>query len=145
MLKKILPALFLISFLTVLIAPVVVSAVEEPGEMAGTCTLTHDFGGWEKVRCPASGACDFDNPTYDCPMCCAMNAIYSVTDWIFIGVLAFVVIFILIGAFTMMTAAGSPEKVTSGRNYIIWAMVGAIVAALAKSIPSIVKAILQIS
>jgi len=45
----------------------------------------------------------------------------------------------------MMTAAGAPEKVTTGRNYIIWAMVGAIVAALAKAIPAIVKAVLQLS
>ncbi len=145
MLKKISSALVLIGFLTVLLAPVVVSAqVVEPGEVT-KCTLTHDFSAWTKVDCPGSGDCPFDSATYDCPMCCTMNAIYTVTDWIFAGVVALVVIFVLIGSFYLLTAAGSPEKVKSGRDFIIWAMVGAIVAALAKAIPAIVKAILQIS
>jgi len=141
--KKILSALVLIGFLTVLLAPVVVSAQVEPGEIT-KCTLTHDFSAWTKINCPASGECLFSSATYDCPMCCLLDTIYTVTDWIFAGVVALVVIFVLIGAFNLLTAAGSPEKVKSGRDFIIYASIGMLVALLAKAIPAIVKAILRL-
>ena len=141
--KKILSALVLIGFLTVLLAPVVVSAQVEPGEVT-KCTLTHDFSAWTKISCPSSGDCPFSSTDYDCPMCCLLDTIYTVTDWIFAGVVALVVIFVLIGAFNLLTAAGSPEKVKSGRDFIIYASIGMIVAILAKAIPAIVKAILRL-
>jgi hypothetical protein len=142
--KKFLPALTLISFLAVSAIPMVASAQVEIEEIQ-QCTLRHEFSGWTKINCPGSGtACEFDSATYDCPICCLIDTIYTVTDWIFAGVVALVVIFVLIGAFNLLTAAGNPEKVTSGRNYIIYAAVGMFVALLAKAIPAIVKAILRL-
>ena len=143
--KKILSGLILLSLLFVLVTPMMVSAVDAPEEVT-KCKITHDFSGWgDYMSCPASGDCLFDSTTYDCPMCCTINAIYTVTDWIFIGIMSLVVIFVLFGAFTILTAGGAAEKINTGRNYIIWACVGVIVAAMAKIIPSIVKAILQVS
>jgi len=139
--KKILPALVLIGFLTVLLAPVAVSA--QAGAPEG-CTITHDLSDLTGIDCPASGECLFDSETYDCGMCCVMNAIYTVTDWIFIILVAFAAVMVLFGAFTLLTAAGVPEKVTSGRNYIIYAAVGLAVGLLAKAIPAIVKVILGV-
>jgi hypothetical protein len=142
--KKFLPALILISFLAVLLMPMVASAQVEMEEIEG-CTLRHNFSGWEKIECPGENTfCEFTDEDLDCPMCCLLDTIYTVTDWIFAGVVALVVIFVLIGAFNLLTAAGSPEKVTSGRNYIIYAAVGMFVALLAKAIPAIVKAILRL-
>ena len=142
--KKILSALVLISFLAVLAVPMVALAQPiEPGEITG-CDLKHDFSAWGTIDCPSSGNCPFDSPTRDCPMCCVMDTIYTVTDWIFAGVVALVVIFVLIGAFNLLTAAGSPEKVKTGRDFIIYASIGMIVAILAKAIPAIVKAILRL-
>ena len=141
MLKKISLALVLISLLAVLLAPVVASAQVELKEI-NKCTLRHDFSAWTKIDCPSSGACQFDSTTYDCPMCCLLDTIYTVTDWIFAGIVSLVVIFVLIGAFNLLTAAGSPEKIKSGRDLIIFASVGMLVALLAKAIPAIVKAIL---
>jgi hypothetical protein len=142
--KKFLPALVLISFLAVLLMPTVASAQVEAEEIS-KCTLRHDFSGWTKIDCPGEGAeCEFKSAIHDCPICCLLDTIYTVTDWIFAGVVALVVIFVLIGAFNLLTAAGSPEKVTSGRNYIIYAAVGMFVALLAKAIPAIVKAILRL-
>jgi len=143
MLKKILSALVLASFLAVLAVPMVASAQVEIEEIQ-ECTLRHDFSGWTKIDCPGPGTCDFASTTYDCPMCCLLDTIYTVTDWIFAGVVALVVIFVLIGSFNLLTAAGSPEKVKSGRDYIIYAAVGMFVALLAKAIPAIVKAILRL-
>jgi len=42
---------------------------------------------------------------------------------------------------TLLMAAGAPEKVTSGRNYIMYAALGLIVGLLAKAIPGLVRMI----
>ena len=141
--KKILSGLLLISFLAVLVMPMVVSAQTEMTEI-NKCTLKHDFSSWTKMACPSSGECLFTNTTYDCAMCCMMDTVYTVTDWIFAGITALVVIFVLIGAFNLLTAAGTPEKVKTGRDYIIYASIGMLVALLAKAIPAIVKAIMNL-
>jgi hypothetical protein len=143
LMKKILSALVLTGFLAVLLMPAVASAQVEMQEIQ-KCTLRHDFHTWTKIDCPASGDCRFDDIGYDCPMCCLLDTIYTVTDWIFAGVVALVVIFVLMGSFQLLTAAGNPEKVKSGRDFIIFASVGMFVALLAKAIPAIVKAILRL-
>lgn len=144
--KKVLTALVLTSFLAVLAVPLVATAVTEPAEMTGQCIMRNDLSGWQNVTCPGkSGTCLFTDTTKDCAMCCVLDVVYSVTNWIFVFVLALVVIFVLIGAVQILTAGGSPEKVNTGRSYIIYAVVGAIVAALAKAIPAIVRSILGIS
>ncbi len=138
--KKILPALVLISLAAVLVMPMVVSAQEGAPEK---CDITQDeVANLTGINCPASGTCSFDSTTYDCGMCCLMNAIYTVTDWIFVILIALVAVMVIAGAFTLATAAGAPEKVTSGRNYIIYAMIGMVVALLAKAIPAIVRGIM---
>jgi hypothetical protein len=138
--KKILSALVLLSFLAVLAVPAMVSAQEgAPDSCEVTKSAVADLGG---IDCPSSGDCPFDSDTYDCGMCCLMNAIYTVTDWIFVILIAIVAIMVLWGAFTLLTAGGSPEKQNTGRNYIIWAMVGMVVALLAKAIPAIVRAVM---
>ena len=58
---------------------------------------------------------------------------------------SFAIILVVIGAYKIMTAGGSPDNVHTGRNYIMWAMVGLGVALLARSIPAIVQAVLRIS
>jgi len=144
--KKILSALFLISFLMVLVLPVMVSAQTPPSEIE-SCKMRHDLTGaaWEDrgFSCTAKGVdCDFDSTTFTCGVCCLMDTIYTVTDWIFVGIVALVIIFILLGAFNILTAGGSAEKVTAGRQYIIWACVGMLVALLAKAIPFAVRNVL---
>jgi len=74
-------------------------------------------------------------------MICFFNTLYVVTDWIFAILIAIAAIMVLFGAFTLVTAAGAPEKVTSGRNYILYAAIGLIIAFLAKAIPAIVKTV----
>ena len=138
--KKILPALILISLMAVLAVPMMVSAQAGAPE---SCEITQDeVADLTGISCPTSGDCPFDSTTYDCGMCCVMNSIYTVTDWIFIIILAIVAIMVLWGAFTLLTAGGSPEKQNTGRGYIIWAMVGMVVALLAKAIPAIVRAVM---
>jgi len=139
--KKILPVLVLISLVAVLAVPTIVLA--QAGAPT-SCNITHDLSGLTGIDCPSSGNCPFDSTSYDCGMCCVMNSIYTVTDWIFIILVAFAAVMVLFGAFTLLTAAGVPEKVTSGRNYIIYAAIGLAVGLLAKAIPAIVKVILGV-
>ena len=117
-----------------------------PGSIS-KCTMRNDFTGTDwPVSCPGvDGDCDFDSTDHDCPACCVLDTIYSVTDWIFAGVILIAGILVVVGAYKIMTAGGNPENVNTGRNYILWAMVGLAVALLAKSIPAIVKAMLKIS
>lgn len=71
-----------------------------------------------------------------------MDTVYTVTDWIFVFVVVLVIIFVLWGAYNLLTAQGVPEKILLGRNQIIYAAIGMIVALLAKAIPFIVRSIL---
>jgi hypothetical protein len=134
--KKILSALVLLSFLAVLAVPAMVSA----NGPATECTLAHDITDVDSA-CVKSATVN-ETATAFWGMCCLLDAIYTVTDWIFIILMSVVGIMVLFGAFTLLTAAGAPEKVSSGRNYIIYAMVGMVVALLAKAIPAIVRAVM---
>jgi len=134
--KKILSALVLINFLVSLLVPTVALAQEA---IPTTCTMTHDVG---VVGCPATGVCNYTT-TPLCGVCCLLNTIYTVTDWTFVFLIAIVVILVLIGGYMIMTAAGGPEKVASGRNYIMYALIGLAVALLAKIFPAIVKYVVK--
>jgi hypothetical protein len=148
--KKILSLTILISFLAVLVIPFVVSAQEAPKEC---CTLKRAIN-LEGTSCPVgSVSAPSTDAAADCPgdhctastdkwgMFCLMNTLYSVTDWIFVILVGLAGIFIIIGAMTLLTAAGAPEKVASGRNYIMYAAIGLIVGFLSKAIPNLVRMI----
>ena len=133
--QKISSVLILLSFLAVLVVPTVVSAAVGSPD---TCTLSRDL-----TVITGDLACDGVLPVSvtDHGMCCLMNTLYNITDWIFVILVALVAIFVIMGAFTILTGAGAPEKITSGRNYILYAAIGLLVAFLAKAIPGIVKVI----
>lgn len=103
-----------------------------------TCTLRRDLTAID-AACTNTAVVSID--TYG--MCCLVNTIYSITDWLFYILMAFVGVMIVIGAFTIITAGGAPEKVTAGRNYILYAIVGMVVAFFARAIPAIVKAVIS--
>lgn len=73
---------------------------------------------------------------------CALNSVNIITNWIFIGLMTIAIFLVLIGAFYLMTAAGNATNVTKGRNFIMYAAIGLLVALLARVIPSIVTALL---
>ena len=135
--KRIFGALVLISFLGLLIVPVASAQVKEP---VSGCEIKSSI---EKrieantnLKCKKD--CDFSDDKYDCAMCCVLNTIYGVTDLIFVILVALSGIMILIGAFNLLFAAGESEKISKGRNYIIYAAVGLAVGFLARAIPALV-------
>jgi len=66
---------------------------------------------------------------------------YSITDWIFVILVGLAGIFVIIGAMNLLTSAGDPAKVTSGRNYIMYAAIGLVVGLLSKAVPALVRLI----
>jgi len=147
--KKIFSVLVVIGFLAVLAVPVF--AQEPPSECCAlkrAITLDTSSCGAGSIAAPnaeAAGGCGTGIYCSDSAakwgMFCIMNTLYSITDWIFVILVALAGIFIVIGAMTLLTSAGSPEKVSGGRNYIMYAAIGLIVGLLAKAIPSLVRMI----
>ncbi len=135
--KKILAGLILGGLLVSLFLPLAVSQAQEvlPPD---SCKMAHTI-----ANCPASGNdCDFDSTTYDCGICCMLNTIYTVTNWIFYILILVAVIMIILGGFVFMTAAGSPEKTAKGRNIVVYAVIGIAIAIIAKLVPVLVRTII---
>jgi hypothetical protein len=73
-----------------------------------------------------------------------ITLIENLTKYIFYGVMAIAVLFIIIAAFYFLTAAGNPDKITIARQMLIYALIGIAVALLAYALPYIVKGILGV-
>lgn len=154
--KKVLPALVLMGFSVVLFMPLIVSAAASQGQIE-CCTLKRDMTGVitndttqypaGAVVGPAGGNCVGSNgqainigtQTSNWGALCLMNTIFSVTDWIFVILVAIAAIMVLMGAWRLLLSGGSPDKIDEGRKYIIYAAVGLAVGFLAKAIPSLVR------
>jgi hypothetical protein len=125
----------ILALAAVLVLPFLASAqIAAPN----TCTLKRDLSTDINSACGQGSTVSIS----EYGMCCLINTIYSVTDWIFYILMAFVGIMIVIGAFTIITAGGNPDNVTKGRNYILYAVIGMVVAFFARAIPAIVKAVI---
>jgi len=108
---------------------------QTPAELNG-CYMKHDIG---ITGCPTNGFCDYSTPNSPCGMCCLLNSVYTITDWVFIFLMAISALMIVIGAIKFTTAGGNPESAKEGRNYIMYAAIGIAIALFARAIPSIVK------
>jgi len=129
----------LISLLGILLVfGVLPLAISAQGEVPTQCTMSKNVG---ITGCPGIGGVCVYSTTPLCGVCCLMNTIYSIIDWIFVFLLAIAVIMIIMGAFSFVTAGGDPEKTMKARNYIMYAAIGIAVALLAKAVPAMVKMI----
>ncbi|MCP6718302.1 MAG: hypothetical protein KJI70_02050 [Patescibacteria group bacterium] len=131
--KKVFLSLIAITSLTVLVVPMIVSAQPVTG-----CEITHTEVADFESACTVGAITDSVDAW---GMCCLLNTVYTVVDWIFFGLIAVVSLFTILGAFDILTAAGDPEKVKKGRERIMYAMIGLAVALLSRAVPSIVVAI----
>ncbi len=148
--RKIFSALVLIGFLAVLVIPMIAAAQEAPNEcctLNRTITLKGVSCQAGQIAAPSMAAAQDCGDTWcnasenNWGMFCLMNTLYGVTDWVFVVLVAVAGIMVILGAFSILTAGGNAEKVTTGRNYIIYAAVGLAVGFLARAIPAIVKMI----
>jgi len=72
-------------------------------------------------------------------MFCLMDTVQYVTNWIFYILTVIVVIMVIYGGFVIVTGAGNPDKLTSGRQILTFALIGLALALVAKLLPSIVR------
>jgi len=133
MMKKILITLVLLSFLAVFVLPQIALAQAPPTK----CKLKKDLS---SVQPGCTAGAEVDIEQYG--ICCLLNSIYNITDFIFVFLVALAGVFVIVGAMTLLMAAGDPTKVATGRNYIMYAMIGLLIAFIAKAVPSIVRLIM---
>lgn len=67
-----------------------------------------------------------------------VNTINNVVDMVIVVLLAICTLMVLYGGIVMLMSQGDPTKVSNGRQIILWAAVGYVVAALAKAIAAII-------
>ncbi|MFA5355404.1 MAG: hypothetical protein WC302_01560 [Candidatus Paceibacterota bacterium] len=133
--RKILSTLLAISFLA--IAPLAVSAQSDNVDIdvSDSCNIDRNITINENP-CPTGNVSLTGSG--DGAMCCLVNSIYNIVDWIFIILVALAGVFIIIGAMNIIIAGGDSGKVDTGRKYIMYAAIGLFVAFIARAIPSIV-------
>jgi len=73
---------------------------------------------------------------------CILNTVYRITDLIFMILIIIAVIIGLAGGYNILTAGGDAEKVNKGRDLILYAILGMVVAFFARAIPSIVAMVI---
>jgi len=136
--KKIILAIALGVMLVALVAPgVSLAQGEQPPEFCTMKTAVENCGGvGETVGSPNSGATNLQE---NWGMCCLVNSVYNVTNWIFYLLMIIVVVMVVVGGATYMLSAGNPERAGKGKSIIIYGIVGLVIALLARLIPSIVK------
>jgi len=128
--KKYLLASILIVSLAMPLAAAFAAEVGPPD----SCEMKMDVG---VDDCPVSGSCAFT--TKVCGMCCLLQTIYGITNWLFMALIAISTVFVIWGALKIVTAKDSAEEVEKGRKYIMYAALGLLVAFLAKAVPQIVR------
>jgi hypothetical protein len=143
--KKISPALVLLSLVAAITIPSI-GLAQAPDK----CTIKAATGiegcpgvGQEAVytqNYPATGT-----PVVSGAICCLMSTINQIINWIFVILLTVAVLVAIIGAYNIITAGGSTEKVETGRKFIMYAIIGVIVAIFAKAIPAIAKMLVGVS
>ena len=81
----------------------------------------------------------FAGPALDEIVC----RIGKVADFVFAAALVIGVLFVLVGAFKYMTAAGDSSKVREAQGTLTYAVIGIGIALLAGSVPAIVSSIIN--
>lgn len=140
--KKLFTILALTAVLALAIAPAAMAQTEIPDSCTLNKAAEKALSGGE--ACPATGPCNVeDNPI--CGLCCTLETIYTVTNWIFFLMMTLAVVLIVIGGAIYMTSGGDPAKAGKGKTIITYAIIGLVIALVARFIPAIVKFILGVS
>lgn len=94
--------------------------------------------------CSCPGFCSYNDPGSPCGACCLLNAVYNLTDWIFVGLMAISALMIIYGAYLFVTAGQNPSNADKGRNLLMYAAIGIAIAFFSRALPSLVKLVLGV-
>ena len=136
--KKIISVFVLSVLLAGLLAPAI--SMAQPETLRDSCQVTRNLG-MDECTPDASGVCNETSCGEAWGMCCLVNTVYNVTDWIFYLLMIAVVVLVVIGGAMYMMSGGNPETAGKGKTIIIYGIVGLVISLLAKLIPSVVKLI----
>lgn len=140
--KKLTVVSLALAFLLGVVAmPLIVSAQKVPPT---SCNVTHDLGDY--IPGCVEGEIEFNAELdgYSGGICCFLNSLATITDWIFAVLLIIVGLLILIGALFIITAAGDPTKIGKGKDFIMYALIGLAVALLSKALVPLVTTVMGI-
>lgn len=70
---------------------------------------------------------------------CMLATIHHITNWIFYIIMVVVMVMILAGAFMFLTSSGDTTKTGKATKTITFAVIGMVVALLARAIPAAVR------
>ena len=79
------------------------------------------------------------NQTKKWGLCCLVDSIYNVTDWLFYVLMAGIAILFILAGFFFITAGGDTTKITQSKRFVFYGIIGLILALMARIIPSIIK------
>lgn len=68
-------------------------------------------------------------PTLD-----TIRVLNNVVNWLFYILLIIAALFLIIAAFQFITASGDPDKVKTARNFVLFAIIGVLVAFAARGL-----------
>jgi len=72
-----------------------------------------------------------------------IKAFTTIMNWVFYGLIVFATLMMIIGGFNFITAGGDADKQGKARDSIIYAIIGIIVAALAKGVATLIENIMR--
>lgn len=127
-----------------------------PGEEKITecCRVKHDFSADPlpgDTTGPSKGMIVKPGPDAECPLTgpsketsnwatyCTIDSIHTISDWIFWIVFVVAALIIVVAGLMFMTAGGNPDKLKKAQNILIYGIVGAIVAVVAKFLPAVAR------
>ena len=76
-------------------------------------------------------------------MCCFIQTVNKITNWVFYVMTALAVLLFVYGGIVYMMALGEPEKAGKGSKIIVYAILGLIIALVAKIVPNIVTTLVR--
>ena len=132
------------------VVPLVGEAQVSPGEPPQGCTLRIDMelpgiatGTLQRGNTVGPNATDNYHGD-DWAVVCMLHTVQYVTNWIFYIIMIVVAIMILYAAFLYLTSQGNPEGPQKANKLITYAIIGLVIALLARAIPAAVRYIVGI-
>jgi hypothetical protein len=141
--KKILPAMVLLSLTLMVLVPLSVSAdqvggIESPNE--SLCTeVKHELGHLVKDCTPGEIKAEMKNSH----ICCLLDLMETIIDYAFVILLIFAAMMLIWGAYMFVSAGGNTDKINAARDRLIWALVGVAVAIAAKGLVRVIENLLS--
>lgn len=75
-------------------------------------------------------------------VCCGPDSVVvRLMNWLFTILLIVAAVFIIIAAYYFITASGDPDKTKTARNFVLYALIGVLVAFAARGLVFLVRTI----